>query len=293
MIEIINVTKKFYNITAINNVSLNIPQGEVLGLLGPNGAGKSTLMKLIAGILFADTGQIRPRGAYWPTIGYKPERLLYPNHMTISQYLEMVAKISNISSSSIHKVVYESLTQVHLLNEAGKRIRDCSKGMRQRLGIAQVLIGDPPLLLLDEPSNGLDPAGQAEIIQCISKLHTQGKTIVMSSHQLHEVKEACTQLAILNNGQLLYSNSMVAALSQTVYPFYISIKVDRSLEEVQSLLESIHAGIKVEAQQVILQNEATALRRQILAILLNTDYDIVHVEQKRNSLTDIYNEVVQ
>ena len=198
MIEINNLTKRYYSLTALNNVSLRIPRGEVLGLLGPNGAGKTTLLKLIAGLIRQDSGRIRPETAEWPLIGFKPERLLFPNQLSVRDYLTMVAGVSDISRPQTRQVVMDSLARVGLLDAANKRIRNCSKGMRQRLGLAQVLIGDPPLLLLDEPSNGLDPQGQSEIHDVIRQLQADGKTIVMSSHQLPEVTDICTQIVVLN-----------------------------------------------------------------------------------------------
>lgn len=290
MIEINHITKKFYSLVALDDVSLTIPRGEVVGLLGPNGAGKTTLLKIIAGILNPDAGHVRPMGNHWPTIGYKPERLLYPNQMRVNQYLEMVAGLSNIPRAEIKQAVADSLARVHLQNAAYKPIKDCSKGMRQRLGLAQALIGDPPLILLDEPSNGLDPEGQVDILNYIRELRVAGKTVVMSSHQLHEVTQVCTQLVILNQGQVHYQNSMRGAL--TVRPHAI-IRTDKDLSPVRELLKSLHPDIAIDGDTLILQNEAMTMRRPILAILLNTNYDILHVEQKRITLAEIYAKAVQ
>jgi len=161
--------------------------------------------------------------------------------------------------------------------------------MRQRLGLAQALIGDPPLLLLDEPSNGLDPDGQSEIGQCIRDLHNQGKTIVLSSHQLHEVTQICTRLVILNKGQVHYENSMSQALA--LRPF-VRIRVDRALNEAADLLRSLHPDISVEGDTIVLKNTAMRMRRQILTLLLNMNFDVLRVEQKRVTLAEIYAETI-
>lgn len=290
MIEIQNVTKQFYALKALDKISLNIPRGEVIGLLGPNGAGKTTLMKLIAGILFPTSGHIKPSHNAWPIIGYKPERLLYPNNLNVRQYLETVAQISNIPKERIALEVNRSLARVGLQEAAHKKIRTCSKGMRQRLGLAQILIGDPPLLLVDEPSNGLDPEGQQEIVRCLQELHAAGKTIVMSSHQLAEVTDVCTQLVILNRGKVLYQNSMAQALAVRAHTM---IQVDRHLDGVSSLLKTLHADIEVEGDTVVLSNEAMALRRQVLSLLLHTNYDVLRVDQQRVTLAEIYAEAVK
>ena len=290
MIELTNVTKRFDTLTAVNNLSLTIPHGEVLGVLGPNGAGKTTLFKLIAGFLAPDSGRIRPSGSDWPTIGYKPERLLYPNHLRVRQYLELVASLSNLSGPEAKRRVGESLERVNLINAADKKINDCSKGMRQRLGLAQTLIGSPSLLLLDEPSNGLDPEGQAEICRQIQELHHQGKTIVLASHQLAEVTQICTSLIILNNGKVHYQNRMEGALSER--PF-ATIRVDTALDAMTPLLTGLHPEIEVNDNEIILNKEAMKLRRQILSILISAGYDIIKVEQNRVTLAEIYAEATR
>ena len=292
MIEIRNVTKQYYNLKAIDNVSLTIPHGEVIGLLGPNGAGKTTLFKLIAGILNPDKGTIRPLQNKWPSIGYKSDRLLFPNHLKVSQYLEIVAGISNIPRQNINHLIQQVLNQVDLLDSANKKIGTCSKGMRQRIGLAQTLIGNPPLLLLDEPSNGLDPEGQQDMLARIKELHRTGKTIVMSSHHLPEITNVCTYLIILNRGQIHYQNSMVDAL--TVSPHAL-IEIDRPLLDpmLNGTLKSLHPDIKIEGNKIYLQNEAMALRRDILAMLLRYGYDVYHVEQKQITLAEIYAEAVR
>lgn len=290
MIEISNLTKRYYSLTALNKVSLKINEGEVLGLLGPNGAGKTTLLKLVAGLIKQDGGQIQPASPEWPLIGFKPERLLFPNHLRVSEYLALVAGISNIPKSETRRVVNESLARVGLLDSASKRIRNCSKGMRQRLGLAQVLIGDPPLLLLDEPSNGLDPQGQGEIHGVIRQLQAGGKTIVMSSHQLPEVTDICTRIIVLNNGRIYYENSMAAALAAKAHT---TIRADKDVFPLQAQLLSLHPDVSVDGAVVILENEAVRLRRQVMTMLLYANYDILEVRQARASLAEIYKEAVK
>ncbi len=292
MIEFSHVTKNYYSLTALRDVSLTIPRGEVLGLLGTNGAGKTTLIKLIAGIINPTSGEVAPTNgqATWPTIGYKPERLVFPGHLAVSQYLQMVATLCNIGRAQMDTVVLESLARVNLLSAANKQIKSLSKGMRQRLGLAQALIGDPDLLLLDEPSSGLDPEGQEEIQTYIEEVRAVGKTILMSTHQLPEVTRVCTYLVILKDGQVLYQNRMAEAL--TLQP-HIAIQVDRPLDAVRPLLAMVHPDIAIEGQEVVLRNESITMRRQILSVLINQGYDIMRVEQRRVTLAELYAEAVQ
>ncbi|GAB4272534.1 MAG: ABC transporter ATP-binding protein [Candidatus Promineifilaceae bacterium] len=290
MVDIRNVTKNFGAVRALNGISFAVPQGEVIGILGPNGAGKTTLFKIIAGLLQPDQGTVTPLRNQWPAIALKQERLLFPNHLTLHQYLTLTAHISNVPPLEIPRVVQSSLLQVGLAAEAHKRIRGCSKGMRQRLSLAQALIGSPDLLLLDEPTNGLDPNGQQEIQQLIKALHAQGKTILISSHQLAEVTQICTMLVILNNGRIHYQKSMSEALS---VPKYVQINVDRDVSELAEQLHAIHEKIDINERQILIYGEAMPLRREIMTMLLQAGYDVVHVEQHTHSLADIYAEVIQ
>lgn len=290
MIEILNITKKFHALAALDDVSMNIPRGEVLGLLGPNGAGKTTLFKILAGLLYPDAGSVRPLGRSWPAIGYKPERLLFPNRLRIGQYLGLVAGLCGLPAQNTQAAVLESLRWADLVDAAGKRIKDCSKGMRQRIGLAQALIGDPPLLLLDEPSNGLDPEGQADIHQRITKLHEAGKTIVMSSHQLQEVTQVCTGLVILNQGRIHYQNSMANALAARAHTV---VQADRDVALLKESLLALHPDLLVDGDSVFLKEGAMSMRRQVLLMLLNHGYDVICLEQKRVTLAEIYSEAVQ
>jgi ABC-2 type transport system ATP-binding protein len=290
VIEISDVTKNFYNLTALNAVSLRIPRGQVLGLLGPNGAGKTTLFKIMAGLLNPTAGQVRPSGDAWPAIGYKPERLLFPNRIRVGEYLQLIAGLSNIHRNQVESAVLESLIRVDMLEAANKQIKECSKGMRQRLGLAQALIGDPPLLLLDEPSSGLDPEGQADIHHRIQRLYAAGKTIVMSTHQLEEVTQVCTELVILNRGEIHYQNSMADALATRTHTY---IQVNKDVAPIGDSLKALHSDVHVNGDSLVLRDGAMAMRRQILIMLLSADYDILHVEEKRVTLAEIYAEAVK
>jgi ABC-2 type transport system ATP-binding protein len=291
LIEIKDVTKRYQSLVAIDSVSLNIRPGEVLGILGPNGAGKTTLFRLITGSLNPDSGHIKSINGNWPAVGYKPERLLFPSDMRVRQYLAMVASLSNLSKEQASVAVRQGLANVELLDAADKKIKECSKGMRQRLALAQALIGNPSLLLLDEPSNGLDPEGQAGICRIIKQLHSDGKTIVLASHQLSEVTQICTQLVILNQGSVHYESSMQDALAERPHTL---IQVDRDLYTLATLLENLHHDIEVypDRREIILNHAAIALRPQVLSILLSAGYDVTHVQQSRVTLAEIYAEAV-
>jgi ABC-2 type transport system ATP-binding protein len=162
--------------------------------------------------------------------------------------------------------------------------------MRQRLGLAQAMIGDPQILLLDEPSNGLDPEGQAEICYQIQKLNQDGKTIILASHQLQEVTQVCTYLVIMNQGSIHYQNQMKAALAERPHT---KIVVNKDLSPLEKLLIKLHPDIELFDKEIVLNFDAIALRPNVLRILLSNGYDIVRIEQSRVTLAEIYAAAVQ
>jgi len=291
VIEINKVTKSYQTLKAIDNISLTISPHEVLGILGPNGAGKTTLFRLITGSLYPDAGYIRSVGQPWPALGYKPERLLFPGNMRVRAYLDLIASLSNLSQKQAADAVGLGLTEVDLLDAANKKIKECSKGMRQRLALAQALIGNPSLLLLDEPSNGLDPEGQAQICRIIKRLNEKGKTIILASHQLAEVTQVCTHLVILNKGSIHYQSSMLEALAQKPHT---TIRVNRELDSVAERLRNLHPDVEVseDGSEVILSHDAIEFRPHLMSILLNAGFDITHVVQSQVTLAEIYAEAV-
>ena len=290
MIDIEQVSKNFYNIEALRSVSLRIDAGTVLGILGPNGAGKSTLFKIVAGFLNPDSGRVRPDNGIWPKIGYKPERLLLPNQLQLGQYLQTVTRLENISGQDARDEIGRVLQMTGLTGREKQRISGFSKGMRQRAAIAQALIGNAPLLLLDEPWSGLDPEGQRDMQQLIRQLRVTGRTILISTHRLHELTNVSTHLAILNKGELRYQAEVAAALSARPHVFILA---NRAVDPLARTFTAMHPDIKVADRTITLHNEAIPLRRRVLVTLLSAGYDIVRVEQKQQTLHDIYAEATQ
>lgn len=284
------MTKRYYTLVAVDDVTFTIPRGEVVGVLGPNGAGKTTLFNLIAGFLNPDEGAVECVQEDWPAMGFKPERLLFPNQMRVKRYLKMVANLSNVPRRRIEAAVMESLAWVGLTEATGKRIKECSKGMRQRLALAQSFIGHPPLLLLDEPTNGLDPEGQSDICDMIEAWRAAGHTIVLASHQLPEITRVCTYLVILKQGRIHYQGSMSEALALRPH---VTIQVEGNLAPIQPLLTSLDSQIEVRESAVILNDGAIRLRRHVLSLLVGTGFDVLKVEQKRRTLEEIYAEAVR
>ncbi len=204
MVSLQHINKSFGSQQVLRDVSLEIPTGQVVGLLGPNGAGKSTLMKILIGLWRADSGTVSAP----QRIGYLPENNPLYDEMYVSEYLRFMAKLTNHRSASANNHVVEDLiAMVGLTPERHKHIRELSKGYRQRVGLAQALLGDPELLILDEPTTGLDPNQLVEIRSLIRSLG-KDRTVILSTHIMQEVREMCDRVVILDHGEIKADQSI-------------------------------------------------------------------------------------
>lgn len=209
MIEATHLTRQFGRTTAVSNVSFSIGRSEVVGLLGPNGAGKTTIMRMLSGYLEPTTGTVSLDGenlgqnAYklQRQLGYLPENLpVYPD-MMVADYLDYAAAVKGIAKSERLRAVREALLSTDMLDNALDTIGKLSRGMKQRVGVAQAILGRPRLLILDEPTNGLDPRQTEQMRQLITQLSRRA-TIILSTHIMQEVEAVCKRVLILHNGQL-------------------------------------------------------------------------------------------
>ena len=195
MIAIEHINKSFGAQQVLKDINLEIPAGQVLGLLGPNGAGKSTLMKILIGLWKADSGSVSVPSR----IGYLPENNPLYEEMYVAEYLQFMAKMTNDKCQMTN--VDALIDRVGLTPERHKHIRELSKGYRQRVGLAQALLGDPELLILDEPTTGLDPNQLVEIRALIRSLGKE-RTVILSTHIMQEVREMCDRVVILDHGRI-------------------------------------------------------------------------------------------
>ena len=200
MIAIEHINKSFGAQQVLKDINLEIPAGQVLGLLGPNGAGKSTLMKILIGLWKADSGSVSVPSR----IGYLPENNPLYEEMYVTEYLQFMAKMTQCPNKWYmvnDQMVNDLIDRVGLTPERHKHIRELSKGYRQRVGLAQALLGDPELLILDEPTTGLDPNQLVEIRALIRSLGKE-RTVILSTHIMQEVREMCDRVVILDHGQI-------------------------------------------------------------------------------------------
>lgn len=215
MIEVSHLTKQYGNHLAVNDVSFTVADGQICGLLGPNGAGKSTIMNILTGYLSATSGQVTVAGHPLPEetdaakacVGYLPEQPpLYPE-MTVQEYLTFAAELKGVKKAERKEQVCRAARRTGLEAVLPRLIRSLSKGYKQRVGIAQALLGSPRLIILDEPTVGLDPAQVIEIRKLIRELG-RAHTVILSSHILSEVQAVCQQILILSKGHLAAAGSL-------------------------------------------------------------------------------------
>ena len=209
ILEVVDLRKAYGSTLALNAASFAILEGSIVGLLGPNGAGKTTLMKIVVGLIKADSGEVRlgrPAAQTAPlAIGALIERPGFYPYLTARRNLEALGLTSGTARNLLRDEVVRVLERVDLLRAADRRFAEFSTGMKQRLGLAAALLGAPGLLILDEPISGLDPAGVAAVRRLLVELRAEGRTILVSSHLLGEVAQVCDQIVIINHGRVMAS----------------------------------------------------------------------------------------
>ncbi len=290
VIECVEVSKAYgKRITALKNLSLTVAEGTSFGLLGENGAGKSTLVRLIMGFIFPTAGRVRVLGEEHvarahPRIGYVHERPIFETRFKGREYLHYLGQLSGLWGAANRQRAQEVLELVGLQEAADRTVGTYSKGMLQRLAIAQALLTDPALLILDEPTSGLDPRSQWEVRQIIAGLRRQGKSLLLCSHYLAEVEALCDAVAILRQGELLLSGT-VADLLHAQDVVEIVLAQDYSASEVAARLQF---GEQVmETQGNVLRIPGPAQQR-ILAALVEARIAITSLNPLSQTLEDAY-----
>lgn len=285
-----NLSKSFGKEQAVSNINLKIRKGEIYGFLGPNGAGKTTTIRMLLGLMKPSSGTIKmfqkeltkERINILSKVGSLVENPSYYPHLTAYENLEALRKILGVPKSRIDEV----LEIVRLKDAADKKVKGFSLGMKQRLGIAASLLHNPELLILDEPTNGLDPSGIIEIRNLIKRLPSEyGMTIIISSHLLSEIDQMATQVGIVTKGKMIFQDS-IEAMRRFAQPKVV-IKVSDSEKGWRSLVAN---GIKAEHKDnLILFDECSDEKvAHIVQILVQEDISVYRVEEEKRSLEDIF-----
>jgi ABC-2 type transport system ATP-binding protein len=230
-LELASASKRYGTRRALDRVNLSVPRGSAVGLLGPNGAGKTTALRLLLGFVRPSTGQVRLRGLD-PSdpharehVGYLPERPALPARMRIAELLRLHAALAGLAGDALEREVEAMLARTGLADRAHERLGALSKGLTQRVGFAQALLGDPEVLFLDEPTSGLDPLGIRDARDWIQDARRRGRTLLISSHQLTEVERTCDHVAILHDGRVLASGALDAIVrgGETLEDAYVRL----------------------------------------------------------------------
>ncbi|MCL4134594.1 UNVERIFIED_CONTAM: hypothetical protein GTU68_032582 [Idotea baltica] len=280
-----NLDKKFGSVHAVNNLSFDIEKGNVYGILGPNGSGKSTTLGIILNVVNKTSGNFSWFDGNMSThealkrVGAIIERPNFYPYMTAVQNLKLICKIKDVSYDKID----EKLKIVNLFERKDSKFKTYSLGMKQRLAIASALLNDPEILILDEPTNGLDPQGIHEIRKIIKTIASSGTTILLASHLLDEVEKVCSHVVVIRNGVKLYSGAVDGITSSNGY---FELNTDTNSEKLKSLLESHPAidNIKEEDGKLIasLANELSAT--EINAYLFKNGVTLSHLVKRMPSL---------
>ncbi len=290
MLRAKSLTKYYKSTPALEQLELEVPEGTVFGILGPNGAGKTTFLRLVMGFVFPTSGTVNRGGLSPAGIGYLPERAFYPLQFCIRNYLNTQAKLVGLADSLRQDEVARLLQQVGLFRVADQRIGTCSRGMLQRLGLAQALLGDPDLLVLDEPALGLDPAGQVFMREQISALHQVGKTVLLSSHHLDEVTRICTHVAVLSRGRLVRTGALASMLAPRAT---VVIETGPLPAELASRLSERISRAAITERKIVLDGDAVLRKAEVLRLLLDEGVDIRHLSEAHATLEEVFLEAIE
>jgi ABC-2 type transport system ATP-binding protein len=284
ILELNNITKHYKTVTALNNVSFSVPEGSVYGILGPNGSGKTTLLGIILDILKPSSGSFlllgKPADAeVRKQIGTLLETPNFYHYLSGEKNLRIAAHIKEKGFNEIDNV----LQKVNLYQRKQSKFNTYSLGMKQRLAIASCLLGDPQVLIFDEPTNGLDPNGIAEIRELIQRLAAEGKTIIMASHLLDEVEKVCTHVAIIKNGNLLTAGSVDEVL---VTDEIIEVSSD-NLTALENVLQQMGGFTSLKKHNNVLQlfySNGNANAAAINQYCFQNNIALNHLQLKKKSL---------
>ena len=299
VVETKGLTKSYDGVTVVDHLNLSVGEKEIFGLLGPNGAGKTTTILMLLGLTEPASGTAQVFG-HDPTreplevkrvIGYLPEVVGFYNNLTARQNLRFTAELNHIPPDEAEKRITELLDKVDISRAADLAVGKFSRGMRQRLGIADVLIKKPKVVFLDEPTSGLDPEGINQILNLMASLPQIGTTVVLSSHRLYEVQKICDRVGILSKGKLVAEGS-VAELGKKAMAgarYQIEVETARPSPRALDIVNTVRGVIKAEAKgNLLLINTDSDLREQIAKVMAQHDLPPIQMRIHEVTLDDIY-----
>ena len=309
MIEIEHLVKKYGNVTAVDDISMKIEPGRIYGLLGKNGAGKTTTMNIITGYIGATSGSVKVCGhdifkepiAAKKEIGYLPEIPPLYMDMSVYEYLDFCAELKGINKRLRDDMVYDVMTKLSIEEMEQRLIRNLSKGYRQRVGLAQALLGDPSIIILDEPTVGLDPVQMIEMRDLIRELG-KDHTVILSSHILSEVSAICDYIFIISEGRLVASDTPANLTGQLKGSQQICLTIKGDVQIAKETLEAMDvvASVAIEAgteegtnMLYVSSNGGDDMREQISLSLSQKGIAIFEMKENSQTLEDIFIELTE
>lgn len=300
IIQLENISKKYDHHLAVNDLTLSIQKGEIFGLLGPNGAGKSTSILMMLGLSEPTSGMAKVCGvnstnnplAVKRRVGYLPDDLGFYEQMTGLENLLFTASLNGIPRPAAEERANDLLQQVGLTEAAHKKAGKYSRGMRQRLGLADVLIKNPEVIILDEPTLGIDPKGVQELLNLIKQLNKkEGITVLLSSHQLHQVQQICDRVGIFVNGQLIAEGDVENLAKQLFLQdsFVIHASMTPVSESLLLGLENLDGVKRVEqnGEQITIYSE-TDITPEVAKVIVTEGAQLYYIRKKNYGLDEIY-----
>lgn len=299
-VEIDRLTKKFGPVTAVNELTLHVPKGTVFGFLGRNGAGKTTTLRVLLGLAKPTAGDVRVLGrsiredrSYLQRAGFLPDVPVFYNWMTAREYLRFAGELFGLGSAKLNRRIEELLELVGLHKEKN-RIGGFSRGMKQRLGLAQALINDPEVVFLDEPTSALDPIGRKEVLDSINAFKDR-VTVFFSSHILADVQRVCSRVAIIDRGELITEGD-IAELRRKYGGRTVEIEVTEVPDDLVRKLGEVHWCERIEVRGNVLElgaSEVEKAARGLPELLAETRVGIIRMESREPDLEEIFVKLVK
>jgi ABC-2 type transport system ATP-binding protein len=301
-IEARSLSKHWGDLKAVDNLSFTVDSGEVLGFLGPNGAGKSTTMKMLTGFLTPTFGTAVINGhdiitdslAARQSIGYLPEGAPSYGELTVRQFMQFIARVRGFSGSQVGSKAMAAIERLNLNDVREQTIETLSKGFKRRVGLAQAILHDPAILILDEPTDGLDPNQKHEVRDLIHEMASD-KIIIISTHILEEVKAVCNRTMIISDGRLLVDDTPDGLVSRSRYHNAVTLVVDKP-EKVASRLSELPGARKVELREgelTVFPAEGAALLEVVSDAVRENHWDVSELRLEAGRLDEVFRQVTQ
>jgi len=299
VVETTDLTKVYGEVTAVDRLNLRINEGEVFGFLGPNGAGKTTTILMLLGLTEPTSGSASVCG-FSPTrdplkvkriVGYFPEKIGFYNDLTARQNLRYTADLNGIPPAEVEKKIDALLEKVGLSEVGDRQVGKYSRGMKQRLGIADVLMKDPKVVILDEPTSGIDPQGIEQILGLITDMRNQGITVVLSSHQLHQVQRVCSRVGILARGKLVAEGSVEKLGMEAIGggTYRIEVQTAETEPKLVEAVQKVPGVISVQSSdKTLVVNCDRDIRPQLARVVVDSGALLVEMKIEKYGLEEIY-----